>query len=115
MTTFNEVQQAFSLECTLRKEFPDLKDWIAKIRQAIPKGPVYVILHEYQTDSGKERDAFLLTTQGINWNGQKNDPQMRTLYFHKSRYDSNIWVLKENFRWQSNILKTLVLNKHFIY
>ena len=97
----------------LQKEFngevviPDMKVWHAKIRHGIPYGAIYIIIHRYVDVAGSETDSYLLLSDDINWIDQKNDPEFRGFYFHQSKFDSNIWILKQDIRGHTNIISGL--------
>lgn len=82
--------------------FPDLTPWVVIIRNQL-NGPIYVILHKYfDVTYGSESD--------INLPDQSNEQQFREKYFNVSNYDSNIWIVNDEFIDQTNILKNLFKN-----
>lgn len=113
-TNFSKLQSDFSLQCTILKEAPNIADWIVRIRQIKPSGPIYVIIYKYTNDGGADVDAYLLESSDIDWPGTKNDAGYRNRYFHKSSSDSNIWILKLDYRYDVLVIKSLVKNKNLI-
>ena len=111
--SFSKVQSDLTLDCTVNRAFPDMQKWAPMIRQVKPDEAIYVIFHNYNTADTleHERDAYLLEPGDINWPGQQNDPIVRSIYPHKTRHDSNTWMLKDVYRTESTILRKLVINK----
>ena len=116
MTTFIAIQQSFYKESVVINGVPDLAKWITNIRSVHSKGALYIVIHDYvEVDgSGSQHDAFLLTPSEINWPGQSNESTYRSTYFHKSSHDSNIWILKSEYRSQPKVLRALVTNPSII-
>ncbi|AVL94502.1 hypothetical protein ma116 [Moumouvirus australiensis] len=113
--SFDKIQFEFISECNISREVPDIKSWSKKIRNVFPKGAIYIIVHRYIDVSGSELDAFILQSTDIKWPSQKNDSVFRNQYFHKSSHDSNIWILKNEYRTETPIIKSLIMNyKKFI-
>ena len=116
MSTLANIQHLFSKQTVINNSTPDLALWVDAIRAIHPKGALYVIIHDYvEIDgSGSQHDAYLLKPSEINWPGKSNEPIFRSTYFHKSNHDSNIWVLKTEYRGHSNTLKALVMDASLI-
>ncbi|AQN67963.1 hypothetical protein [Saudi moumouvirus] len=108
--SFSEIQKEFIMDCNRSQMIPDMEFWSKKIRSVLSKGAVYIIIHKYIDVSGSELDTFILQSSDIQWPSQKNDPTFRNQYFHKSKYDSNIWILKDKYRTQTSIIKSLIIN-----
>ena len=110
MTTFEEVRQSFIKEANQTVGVPDMSIWAPKIRSVNPKGAVYVILFK-EFESGFTPEWFygVLLPNDINWEAnKKNDPAFRSTYFHVSKSDSNIWILKNDFRRDTEVVKKLI-------
>ena len=107
---FENVRKAFRDECDRTGRAPNLTNFIGSIRATFPLNkPVYVVIYEYITSSGSDRDAELLTEAEINWPGLKNDKTWRDIYFHVSKQDPNIWILRNEFRGNSHILSAILV------
>ncbi len=100
----------FNNHCNITKNIPDLQFWTTNIRSIIPHSAIYIIIHQYVNNSGSDMDCFLLLPNELNWTSKTNNPEFRDIYFHQSKYDSNIWILKNEYRYKTNILKQLVKN-----
>lgn len=116
---FEAVQKDFRDECDRIGRCPNLVDYVTRIRAAFPVNiPIYVVIHEYHLSSGSDRDAELLTEADINWPGQKNEKIWRNIYFHPSSQNPNIWILRDRFRGDKNILSAILSasgQKKFVY
>uniref|UniRef100_A0A6G6AAE0 Uncharacterized protein n=1 Tax=Borely moumouvirus TaxID=2712067 RepID=A0A6G6AAE0_9VIRU len=108
--SLKKIQFEFVSECNISRKVPDMKSWSKKIRNVFPKGAIYIIIHRYIDVSGSELDAFILQSNDIKWPSQKNDSVFRSQYFHKSKYDSNIWILMDEHRTETTIIKSLILD-----
>ncbi|AGF85675.1 hypothetical protein QJ854_gp107 [Moumouvirus goulette] len=114
--SFQLLQEDFITDCNKIYAVPDMKLWSKKVRNAFPKEAVYIIIHKYIDVSGSELDSFILQSSDIKWPTQKNDPTFRNQYFHKSKYDTNIWILKDHFRTRTSIIKSLLVDdKKYIH
>ncbi|BCS83622.1 hypothetical protein QLL95_gp0501 [Cotonvirus japonicus] len=114
MSSFKILQQAFTTECNATQSIPKMEIWSQKIREIFNKEAVYVIIHKYVDVSGSEIDAFIVRSNEINWQTKKNDPDFRSKYFHKSKFDSNIWILIDKYRTETQIIKSLLVTNNFI-
>ncbi len=119
MELVSNLKKDFAVACTRTKDIPDMQVWTPIIRNVIPKKAVYVFGYKYVDDAGSDQDAFILLDHEINWPNSKNDPDFRSKYFHKSKYDSNIWILEKDHRYDGNVIKSLIkipsLIKHLSY
>jgi len=107
MSNFTQLQKIFAAECDRTRSVPDMKKWTRLIRQIEPNKAIYVIIRAYVNDAGSDLDALLLTDSGLKWPTRKNDPIFRDQYFHKSSFDSNIWILRSEYRGRDTSFLTL--------
>nr|AEX63232.1 hypothetical protein mv_L1030 [Moumouvirus Monve] len=112
--SLDKIQQEFISECNRSNAIPDMESWSKRIRDVLPKGAFYIIIHKYIDVSGSELDAFILQSTDIKWPSQKNDSSFRNQYFHKSKYDTNIWILKDKYRTEITIIKSLINHNNLI-
>lgn len=108
--SINILQQQFTRACTKLRTTPDMAQWVPKIRALNPKGAFYVIIYQYVASSGSDMDSFIFFPNQIKWPGdQSNDPEFRAKYFHSSTHDSNIWILKKEYRGDSSVLQKILI------
>lgn len=107
---FNNLQKNFRLETLKNGQVPDLSEWLPHIRTFVPKMAIYVVIY-----NGYITEATFLLPDGIAWINTNNDPIFRSKYFHQSKYDSNTWILKDEFRTDPavKILLTKESTSHF--
>ena len=110
MTTFADIQGAFRSECDRSGRVPNLANY--DIRRVLAQNvPVYVVIYEYIHHSGSDKYAEILPETDINWPGKPNEKTFRNSYFHQSKQDTNIWILKQEYRGASAVLRALLKEK----
>lgn len=92
----NEFKPGYFRE--LHSRVYGLEGYIKALREHTQQA-IYIILY------GDSKKKYLLYfDKDINWSENKKfDKKIRAKYFEKSSYDTNVWILKEEYRNTTNI------------
>ena len=117
MSALSFLQRDFHAQCSRTNSAPNMEIWAPYIRR-VSSAALYVIIHNFTIpkkiveptgplyESGI--NCYLLTANQINWPNHRNDPAFRDKYFHRSSYDTNIWILMNDFRNDTEKITILV-------
>lgn len=100
----------------------DMKKWISIIRSVQPQMAFYVIVQKYTIPRQEvtmdeplydsRANSYLLTSNDINWPNYYQfchfDKKFRAQYFVLAGYNTNIWILKEEFQRDCKVINSLI-------
>lgn len=92
----------------------DLNEWIPVIRKFVGKEPLYMVIYECSKNGHLTLYANLFRSIHINWMGKnKNNYELRGIFFHRSKFDPNIWIIKKEGRTNLEIIKSILTKEGF--